>query len=132
MEELDFLKEFSATITVVVGMISGAIVWLMSKRKVNLEASTSMLEQQRLNMDQLLKQNRELADDLAKLRREMAEVHEECDKLRSEISAMRTWFGMRVQFCEGCGLVDGAEKLFGLQRRKGDRDRIVRMHKGDE
>jgi len=132
MEELDFLKEFSATITVVVGMISGAIVWLMSKRKVNLEAGTSMLEQQRLNMDQLLKQNRELADDLAKLRKEMAEMHEECDKLRSEISAMRTWFGMRVQFCDDCGLVDGAEKLFGFQRRKGDRDKIVRMHKGGE
>ena len=121
MEELDFLKEFSATITVVVGMISGAIVWLMSKRKVNLEAGTSMLEQQRLNMDQLLKQNRELASDLSKLRKEMAEVHEECDKMRSEVAAMRTWFAMRVQFCGTCGLVDDAEKVFGYQRRKDDR-----------
>ena len=132
MEELDFLKEFSATITVVVGMVSGAIVWLMSKRKVNLDAGTSMLEQQRLNMEQLLKQNRDLADDLSKLRKEMAEVHEECDKMRSEISAMRTWFAMRVQFCDTCGLVDGAEKLFGLQRREGDRERIIRMDKGDK
>jgi len=132
MEELDFLKEFSATITVVVGMVSGAIVWLMSKRKVNLDAGTSMLEQQRLNMEQLLKQNRDLADDLSKLRREMAEVHEECDKMRSEISAMRSWFAMRVQFCETCGLVESAEKLFGFQRREGDRDKIVNMHKGEE
>jgi len=121
MEELELLKEFSATITVVVGMVTGGIVWLMSKRKVNLDAGTSMLEQQRLSMDQILKQNRELADDLAKLRREMADVHEECDKMRSEISAMRTWFAMRVQFCGDCGLVDDAEKIFGFQRRKEDR-----------
>jgi len=132
MEELDFLKEFSATITVVVGMISGAIVWLMSKRKVNLDAGTSMLEQQRLSLEQLLKQNRQLADDLSKLRREMAEVHEECDNTRSELAAMRTWFSMRAEFCDTCGLVQDAEKLFGYQRREGDRDRILRMSKGDK
>jgi len=121
MEELIFIQQYAGAITVVVGGISGVIVWIMSKRKTDLDAKTSVFEQQRLNMAQLLQQNRDMAEDLAVLRQRLAVMHEEQLGLMDEVRAMKTWYFMRVQFCDSCGLVDDAQRIFGTDKRKKDR-----------
>jgi len=118
MEELELLKQYAGTLTLIIGGVSAAIAWVLSKTKVNLDAKTSILEQQRLNMEHLLVQNRQLADDLAVLRNRMSEMHEEQLQLMEEIKSMKSWYFMRVQFCSECGLVDEAQKIFGEDRRR--------------
>ena len=126
MEELDFLSKYAGTLTIVIGGVAAVIAWIMSKTKVNLDAKTSMFEQQRLNMEQLLLQNRELASDLAVLRQRMAEMHEEQMQLLDEVRAMKSWYFMRVQFCKDCGLVDDAQKIFGEDRRANSPEKYVK------
>ena len=124
MEELDFLSKYAGTLTIVIGGVAAVVAWIMSKTKVDLDARTSMFEQQRLNMEQLLLQNRELASDLAALRLRIADMHEEQLEMRNTIQEMRAWYFMRVQFCSDCGLVDKAHKIFGEDRRNVSREII--------
>jgi len=110
MEEL---KDYAGLLTLVVGSVSGLVTWLMMRGKVNMDAKTSIHEQQRLNMEQLLKQNHELAHDLGVLRSRMAELHEECAELRNEVKAMKAWFHLRSHFCKDCELFAEGLIIFG-------------------
>jgi len=132
MEELVFIQQYAGTITAVVGGISAAIVWFMARKKTNLDAKTSMFEQQRLNMAQLLEQNREMAEDLAMLRQRLSVMHEEQLELMNEVRAMKTWYFMRVQFCDSCGLVDDAQRIFGIdKRKKRENDNVSNDRRGE-
>jgi len=117
MENLDYLKEYAGTLTLIIGGVSAITAWYMSRTKINLDAKTSVFEQQRLNMEQLLTQNRELAEDLSQLRHRMSEMHEEQLQLMEDIREMKSWYFMRVKFCSDCGLVDEAQRVFGEDRR---------------
>lgn len=122
MEAIDTLQNYALAISISTGFFAAILTWWLNRRKVDVEAATSVSEQQRLNMESLLKQNRELANDLGKLRSSMARMHEDMYKLTAEINAMRSWYQMRVALCSDCPrtLIDDAQRLFAKQETKDD------------
>lgn len=122
MEAIENLQDYAVAISISTGFFAAILTWWLNRKKVDVEAATSVSEQQRLNMESLLKQNRELAEDLGKLRASMAKMHEEMYKLTAEINGMRTWYKMRVALCSDCPrtLIDDAQRLFAQQEIKDD------------
>jgi len=122
MEAIDTLQNYALVISISTGFFAAILTWWLNRKKVDVEAATSVSEQQRLNMESLLKQNRELAEDLGRLRSSMARMHEDMYKLTSEINAMRSWYQMRVALCSDCPrtLIDDAQRLFAQMEKEDD------------
>ena len=122
MEAIENLKDYAVAISISTGFFAAILTWWLNRKKVDVEAATSVSEQQRLNMESLLKQNRELAQDLGRLRTAMAKMHDDMYKLTAEVNGMRTWYKMRVALCSDCPrtLIDDAQRLFAKQEKEDD------------
>ena len=99
---LEFIKDYAALFSISSGLFAAIFAWFLNRRKVDIEQATSVSEQTRLNMAQILKQNNDLASSVSNLRADIAEAQSKISELNATIISMQLWYDMRSQYCDGC------------------------------